>query len=280
MKDFNFFEIGPDTILLGNDKGSQMYVQEQPRHEVLIRSSFKISEYITKAQWAKIMSEDAEDEFSSEKYQEPADGISANEIDEFFKKLNSMNQQKKGFYRLPSEAEWEMAYSKMKSDFVMPSQGEIIADTPYPNYWGAPCDGRPRIDTSRSQESQFRITKKPHLLKNKRPVRGVIRLDEGQQNVGFRMVWMNEEIPEDKRLNLPNEPDKISILKREFIFFLILGAIPSSLIAGYNNYEYLKDSFMSVIFGGFFFSLITSFVWRPRRPTWIVDIENNVMIKK
>ena len=281
MNDFTFFECGPGSIFIGNDKGSQMYVQEQPKHQVIIMSEFKISECVTKAQWAKTMSIGPQEEFKSETYQQPADGISAKDIDEFLKKLNNDVGNKKGeIFGLPSEAEWELAYSTLGEKFIMPLQGEIIADSPFPNYWGAPCDGRPRVDISRSQESQFKVTKKPHLMKKKNPVRGVIRIDEGQENVGFRVVWRRDDIKEQDWLNLPNEPEKIPILKRELLFFLVLGAIPSSLIAGYNNFEYLKDSFMSVLLGGLFFSLITSFIWRPKRPTWIVDVENHKLIKK
>ena len=227
------------------------------------------------------MSASNSEEFNSEKYQQPADGVSAKEIDIFLKKLNDkVSNEKGGIFRLPSEAEWELAYSTLGEKFLMPPQGEIIADSPFPNYWGAPCDGRPRIDSSRSQESQFKITKKPHLIKKKNPVRGVIRIDEGQEGVGFRIVWRKGNIEKQDWLNLPNEPEKIPILKREFLFFLLLGAIPSSLIAGYNNFEYLKDSIMSILLGGLFFSLITSFVWRPKRPTWIVDVENSKLIQK
>ena len=281
MDDFAFFECGPGSIFLGNDKGSQMYVQEQPRHEVIFKSKFKISECVTKAQWAQIMSIGNPEEFKSEKYQQPADGISANDIDEFLKKLNDeVSTEKGGIFRLPSEAEWVLAHSTLGEKFLMPSQGEIIGDSPFPNYWGAPCDGRPRVDISRSQESQFKVTKKPHLMRKNNPVRGVIRVDEGQENVGFRVVWRRDDIKEQDWLNLPSEPEKMPILKRELLFFLVLGALPSSLIAGYNNFEYLKDSFMSVLLGGLFFSLITSFIWRPKRPTWIVDVENHKLIQK
>ena len=280
MDELNFFEIEPASIFLGNNKGSQMYVQEQPMHEVKLQSKFKISDCITKEQWAKIMTDDENLDFTLDKYKQPADGVSSNDIDLFIEKLNKINGKEKGIYRLPSEAEWELSYSKLGEKFVMPIQGEIIADSPFPSYWGAPCDGRPRIDYSRSQESQFKITKKPHLIKTKKPVRGVIRVDEGQENVGFRVVWRDEKINEKEGVNLPDEPNKIPLLKRELIFFLILGAIPSSLIAGYNNYEYLKDSFLSVLLGGFFFSLITSFIWRPKRPIWIFDSETNKMIQR
>ncbi len=85
---------------------------EMPRHQVTINYSFKMGKYeVTQEQWYKVMGNNPS-EFKSEKVggdsrKHPVEQVSWNEVQEFIRRLNSMEQT--NAYRLPSEAEWEYA---------------------------------------------------------------------------------------------------------------------------------------------------------------------------
>ncbi|MCK9530600.1 MAG: formylglycine-generating enzyme family protein [Gammaproteobacteria bacterium] len=75
---------------------------ERPVHEVCV-DDFYIGKYeVTQGQWTRIMDTNPSAFAHGDDY--PVESIMLSEIEEFIRRLN---QQGKGFFRLPSEAEWE-----------------------------------------------------------------------------------------------------------------------------------------------------------------------------
>lgn len=84
-----------------------------PAHQVTISRDFGIGETeVTQAQWKAVMGNDSREWLRAPFYfkncpQCPVDWVSWNDVQEFLKKLNELNDGYK--YRLPTEAEWEYA---------------------------------------------------------------------------------------------------------------------------------------------------------------------------
>ena len=86
--------------------------QETPRHRVTISYSFKIGKYeVTQEQWYKVMGNNPSfcksEKVGGDSRKHPVENVSWNDVREFIRRLNSMEQT--NTYRLPSEAEWEYA---------------------------------------------------------------------------------------------------------------------------------------------------------------------------
>jgi formylglycine-generating enzyme required for sulfatase activity len=87
----------------GYEEGSS---KEKPRHKVRITKPFYLGKYeVTQKQWLAVMGTEHPSNFSSPS--RPVDEVSWNGVQAFLQKLNEI--EKKGFYRLPTEAEWEYA---------------------------------------------------------------------------------------------------------------------------------------------------------------------------
>lgn len=77
--------------------------QEQPQHQVRIKSFYMGKYEVTQAQWQAIMGNNPA---WSKGYNLPVEGVSWNDAVEFCKRLSKKTGKK---YNLPSEAEWEYA---------------------------------------------------------------------------------------------------------------------------------------------------------------------------
>jgi formylglycine-generating enzyme required for sulfatase activity len=83
--------------------GSNEFSSGQPVHKVTIRKPFYLGKYpVTQRQWKAVMGNNPS-KFRGDDL--PVEKISWNDVQEFVKRLNQMEDTNK--YRLPSEAEWE-----------------------------------------------------------------------------------------------------------------------------------------------------------------------------
>ncbi len=99
------------TFLMGNtgterDQNSWCIECEYPRHEVTIDSDFFISETeITQAQWREVMGTNPSEGYGvGDDY--PVYNVSWDDCQSF---VNALNARNEGYFRLPTEAEWEYA---------------------------------------------------------------------------------------------------------------------------------------------------------------------------
>src|ERR1043165_401756 len=169
-----FAYVPAGSFQMGTEKGD-ISGTELPVHQVTLARGFYMGRYeVTQAQWQKVMGVNPSSFLSKDCGENcPVNSVSWNDVQEFIKKLNALND---GYqYRLPSEAEWEYAcragttgefagdlnsmawYEKNSEDKLHPvgqkqpnawglydmygNVNEWAMDYSHENYNGAPTDG-------------------------------------------------------------------------------------------------------------------------------------------
>ena len=278
-----FVQLEKGRVMLGNDQGSILHTAEQPRHEVLICHEVWVSKNcITKGQWNAHVPRELRYPTSDEMWG-MADTRDYSQIMRFLENLN----KKAGVempHRLVSEAEWELLASRMHDLDIsdMPEyNGEILADQPHVSYWGAPCDGGPWLENSENRSgAHMQVTRRRNPLFSTWILRGAIHHSTKQPGLGFRVARVHHTDTSDNIIRLPSEANRAQILRRELLFFLLIGVLPSMLWAGYNAPGYIARGWANLIFGGLMISLFSAILWRPRRPTWVIKEDRMVPIPR
>jgi hypothetical protein len=255
-----FIEITPDEIFIGTNKGSLYYAAERPRHKVEIKYKFAITKFcISELEWENV--------FKKTNNIPNFNQFNQKELMEFIRLLNEENEDYQ--FRLPSEAEWELAKNKLKQHSQTPNKnGELIADQPHVSYWGAPCNGSPWLEENiKNAGFGMQMCKLPHFFSNEKHTQGISRHKNHKKNIRFRIVRLTKSHKDSYEKQLPLEFDRFEIFKRELIFALVIGIIPSFIWAGINSPGYIFSGMGNLIMGGVFFSLVTALVWRPKHST-------------
>jgi len=112
LSENNYVKLNAGNFLMGSPVPEKKEIRiykiesrERPQHKVVISTPFEMGKYeVTQVQWEAVMGHNP----SAFKGQEmPVTNISWNEVQEFLKRLQSLDDQHT--YRLPTEAEWEYA---------------------------------------------------------------------------------------------------------------------------------------------------------------------------
>jgi hypothetical protein len=224
--DIEFRLIPKGEFMMGakeNEAGSS--ASEKPQHLVQIPKLFYLGKYeITQKQWKAVMGNNpSQNKECGEEC--PVENVSWDNVQEFIKKLNEINQDN-FTYRLPTEAEWEYAAratsatrfywgddndGKMWRTYVNINNSstalvgsylpngyglydmsgnvwEFVEDVWQPNYGKSKNDGSANLEG----DPYERVIKGGSLTQSQEDVRPARRVayvrDKGSFNIGFRLV--------------------------------------------------------------------------------------------
>jgi formylglycine-generating enzyme required for sulfatase activity len=102
-----FVPIPSGTFIMGSPFNDPMHHEDETQHSVLITQPFYMqTTQVTQGHYKAVM-EESPSEFQNSGENSPVENVSWNDVQEFIKRLNRMEETDN--YRLPTEAEWEYA---------------------------------------------------------------------------------------------------------------------------------------------------------------------------
>jgi hypothetical protein len=263
MTEIDWIPVSAGTIILGDGRGALIHASAAPRHEVRIEADFEISATpITFAQWAELTGQPVAGDLSDE----PLNRLTPLMVEAGLVGVEGI--------RPPSEVEWALADEQGaigRGEVIV----ELLADRPpRSGYWGAPCDGSPWLPVARAGGVSNHAAHVTRIWRSTGTVRGATPRGVSRPQMGFRLVRATER---EGTQRLPCGPPKTDLIVRESIIAVLIGLIPAFTFAWFNaSSRYLNDSWLNIAVGGIFFSLMTSFLWRPRLPSYHIDDEGRV----
>lgn len=258
-----FFKIEASSVYLGTDKGGWVYANERPRHQVTLPSFLILEKPITVSQFTEIMGGD-------ETSDEPKDMVTHENIAALCEIVSEHFDEE---VRRPSQSEWEAA-----KDYLNLPCGwtELLADEATGNHRGAPLDGRPRLGEMIGPLSGHRVSQSAHPTRRGIYSRIASPGDRPLPKVGFRIVVSPKR--EGEAARVPDNANLKANIGSELFWTTVLGIIPSftiPIIRGFGSYAI--DGWANLLFGGLCAGFLTGAFWRPRRPTWGLDSNDEVI---
>ena len=243
-----FVKIKATDIYLGTNKGAWVYASERPRHRVNLPSFMIMESPITESQYSKILGEENDSE-------ELKEMITNEEV------------------RRPTQSEWKAAEGVIS---LPCGWTELLADEATGNHRGASLDGRPRLGEMIGPMAGHRVSQSAHPTKEGIYAQVATPGDRPLPKVGFRLV-----VSPKREGDVPRVPDNANLssnIRSELFWTTILGIIPSftiPILRGFSSYA--VDGWANLLFGGLCAGFVTGAFWRPKRPTWGLDDEGNVI---
>ena len=259
-----FIQIDASEIYLGTDKGAWVYASERPRHRVNLPSFMIMESPITKSQYSQIFGEEEDSD-------ELKDMITNDDVEKISKILSKHFDDE---VRRPTQSEWKLAEPHLK---LPCGWTELLADEATGNHRGASLDGRPRIGEMVGPLSGHRVSQSAHPTREGIYAQVATPGDRPLPKVGFRLVVSPKREGENPRV--PDNANLSFNIRSELFWTTILGIIPSftiPILRGFSSYAI--DGWANLLFGGLCAGFVTGAFWRPKRPTWGLD-ENGEVIQ-
>ena len=258
-----FIKIDATEIYIGTDKGAWVYASERPRHRVSLPSFLILESPITRKQYAEIIGENDDSD-------EIKDMITNDEIAHVCSSLQDHFDEE---VRRPTQSEWKAAESEIK---LPCGWTELLADEATGNHRGASLDGRPRTGEMIGPMSGHRVSQSAHPTKEGIFAQVTTPGNRPLPKVGFRLVVSPKRYGE-----VPKVPDNANLssnIRSELFWTSILGIIPSFTIPVLRGFSsYAVDGWANLLFGGLCAGFVTGAFWRPKRPTWGLNSEGEVV---
>lgn len=258
-----FLKVPAGKVMIGTDKGGWVHGSERPRHEVRLPDFLIMKKPLTKSQFERINGRESDDE-------SPVDMIDLTQI----KQVSTiLGQHFDDEVRLPSQGEWEIA----RGEISLPCGfTELLADQATGNHRGAQMDGRPRIDDMAGPMKDHRVSQTCHPKRDGFYVRIATPGGRPLPKVGFRLVVSPKRDNEPTRV--PFNADFAANIRTELLWIVILGIIPSFVIPVYRGFSsYALDGWPNLLLGGLCAGFVTGAIWRPKRKTWRLDDDGNLI---